>query len=161
LNRVEISGRQAFDYNGAGLLASQTIKNLETLKSTYLLIIKQTAGVAYNTDVLKMLEAFDFEELIEKATLNPIILNEVKSYLIKGDANGIYYKIIGETEQLLNGLYDIRKQIEVGIFPDITGLWSLNQRYSNLMLFGQYVSMVCGKLAGFNRGSLCENTGIF
>ncbi len=146
LNRVEMSGKQSFDYTEAGLIASRTIKKMENLKSTYLLIIKQTAGAEYNTDVLKMLEIFDYQGLQEKAALNPVILNEVKTYLIKGDIAGIFSKIVNETGQLLAGLNEVQKQIESGIFPDINGLWRLNQKYAEMMLFGQYVSMICNEI---------------
>jgi hypothetical protein len=147
MNKIELSSKQGIDYSAVGSITNRVITNLEMMKATYSLIIRKSSITAYNTDMLKRLEVFDYQGFLDKAALNPLIFNDVRAYLIKGDIPGIYSRILNDTEQILAGLYGIKKQIDSGIFPDINNLWSLNQAYSNLMFFGQYVSMVCGQIA--------------
>jgi hypothetical protein len=85
---------------------------------------------------------FDYDGFLEEKGLNPAVFSSVKGFLIKGDIAGAYESTFSDTADLLERLNNIKHDIDNNTIPDISILWELNQKYSDALFFGQYISMI-------------------
>ncbi len=139
---VESSEVTGPDYRGLQKNLDAAIYYLEQSRITYLQLKKQAAGTPYNQEVIFKLLNFDYDSFQKENGLFPVIFEKVKGFLAAGNVTGIYNEFYSYTGYILDLLYLLKKDIDAGIFPDISIAWSVNQKYSEIKLFGQYVTRV-------------------
>jgi hypothetical protein len=72
--------------------------------------------------------------------LMPAIWEKVRGLLAVGDVTGVYREFYLYTVRILDLLYTLKKDLYTEILPKLPALWSINQKYGEFKLFGQYVA---------------------
>jgi hypothetical protein len=139
---VESSELTGPDYKGMQKNLNAAIFYLEQAGNTYLQLKYQAAVTPYNQEVISKLLNFDYDSFQQENGFFPVIFEKVKGYLAAGNVTGIYNEFYTYTGDILDLLYLLKKDIDAGIFPDISIAWSVNQKYTEIKLFGQYVARV-------------------
>jgi hypothetical protein len=139
LESSEVTGP---DYPGMQKNLNAAIFYLEQAGNTYLQLKNQAAVTPYNQEVISKLLNFDYDSFQQENGFFPIIFAKVKGFLAVGNVTGIYNEFYSNTGEILDLLYLLKKDIDAGIFPDISIAWTVNQKYSEFRLFGQYVARV-------------------
>ena len=130
------------DYKGLQKSLNTAIFYLEQARFTYLQLKNRAAVTPYNQEVISKLLNFDYDSFQQENSLFPVIFENVKGFLAAGNVTGIYNEFHSYTGYIFDLLYLLKKDIDAGIFPDISIVWSVNQKYSEVKLFGQYVARV-------------------
>ncbi len=143
---IELSEIYGSNYEKFQATLNAAIGSLESAKAIYRDLITVAEVTPYNQEVIDKLKSFDYDAFIEAKRLNPVIFNEVKSYLSNGDVTGIYKKVYDNTVRILEKLVVIKQQVDGNIFPENTGLWEVNNLYFDNQLFGQYATQVFNNL---------------
>jgi len=139
---VESSEVTGPNYRGLQKNLDAAIYYLEQARIAYLQLKNQAAVTPYNQEVISRLLNFDYESFQKESGLFPAIFEKVKGFLASGNVTGIYNEFYSYIGYILDLLYLLKKDIDAGIFPDISIAWSVNQKYSEFKLFGQYVTRV-------------------
>jgi len=139
---VESSEVTGPDYAGMQKNLNAAIFYLEQAGDTYLQLKTRAAVTPYNQEVIAKLLNFDYDSFQQENNLFPVIFTKVKGFLAAGNVTGIYNEFYSYTGDILESLYLLKKDIDAGIFPDISIAWSVNQKYSEFKFFGQYVAGV-------------------
>lgn len=140
LNSMELAKLEGLQYNQLTKIITDAATEMENAYVTYAALEQEAAQVPYNPNVISQLEMFDYNGLMVKNNLNPVIFKKVEGYLSKGDIRGIYHYLYAAVESILPIQYRIKAAVEAGKSPDVADLWILNQTYSETLLFGQYVA---------------------
>jgi hypothetical protein len=130
------------DYMGLQKNLNAAISYLEQSRTTYLQLKNHAAVIPYNQEVISKLLNFDYDSFQQENDLFPVIFEKVKGFLAVGNVTGIYNEFYSYTGCILDLLYLLKKDIDAGIFPNLSTIWSVNQKYSEIKLFGQYVARV-------------------
>ena len=139
---VESSELTGPDYKGMQKNLNAAIFYLEQAGNTYLQLKNQAAITPYNQEVISKLLNFDYGSFQQENGFSPVIFEKVKGFLAVGNVTGIYNEFYSYTGEILDLLYLLKKDIDAGIFPDISIAWSVNQKYSEFKFFGQYVAHI-------------------
>ncbi len=139
---VEASEVTGPDYPGLQKNLNAAIFYLEQAGNTYLQLKNQAAVTPCNQEVISKLLNFGYDSFQQENGFFPVIFEKVKGFLAAGNVTGIYNEFYSYTGEILDLLYTLKKDIDAGIFPDISIAWSANQKYSEIKLFGQYVARV-------------------
>jgi hypothetical protein len=115
---------------------------LEQARVSYSQLKNLAAVTPYNQEVISKLLNFFYESFQQKNDLFPVIFAKVKGFLASGNVTGIYNEFYSYTGEILDLLYLLKKDIDAEIFPDISTAWSVNQKYSEIKLFGQYTAQI-------------------
>jgi len=150
MNKIELSGINGMNYNEWNALLDKTLYNMAMAKETYMKLVKETESLPYNTSVLETLKQFDYDAFQSEISADKEIFAEVKAYLVKGDMNGVYFKILANTEKIEAVLTQVKGKIYAGIPAVVNDIYQVNQLFSSSLLFGQYVAQVCGRVKGAN-----------
>ena len=142
LSRVEFSELYGLDFEEIQKTLDAAIDNLEKARGNYYQLKNLAAVTPYNQDMIDRLIKFNYDDFKEGNGLIPAVFESVKMYLKNGDLRGIYNGFYSNAGQILDTLYTLKKDVDAGIFPKISTLWSLNQKFSEAKLMGQYTSMV-------------------
>lgn len=143
---IELSEIYGSNYEGFQVTLNAAIGSMENAKAVYKALINFAEATPYNQEVIDKLKSFDYDAFIEDKRLNPVIFNEVKSYLNNGDVTGIYKKFYDNTVIILEKLDVIKQQVDGNISPEKAVLWEVNNLYFNTQLFGQYATQVFNNL---------------
>jgi len=139
---VESAELNGPDFMGLQKNLNAAIYYLEHARNTYFHLKNQAAVTPYNQEVISRLLNFDYDSFQQENGLFPVIFEKVKGFLAAGNVTGIYNEFYSYTRYILDLLYLLKKDIDAGIFPDISTVWSVNQKYSEIKLFGQCVAQV-------------------
>lgn len=139
---VESSEVTGTDYKGLQKTINGAIYYLEQARITYLQLKNLAAVTPYNQEVIFKLVRFDYDSFQQENGLFPIIFEKVKGLLAEGNVTGVYNEFYSNTSEILDLLYIIKKYTDSEIFPDISTVWSVNHKYSELKFFGQYVAQI-------------------
>ena len=142
INKIEMSDLNGIDYQGLRESLLLSFENLEKAIVTYSNIIATADTMSYSPDIIKKLESFDYLTFQNKKCLNSVIFGGVIDYLKKCDVRGVYKTIYKEMESISTQLTVLKTMIDQDQFPEITTVWQVNQKYAELMLFGQYIAEV-------------------
>lgn len=142
LNKVELSEIHGLDFNELNSTLEATISSMENARYIYYALKTTAASTPYNQAVIENLKAFDYDGFISGSNLNPLVFKNVREYLAIGDVTGAYNQIYHNKSLLLEKLLHLKGFISQGSLPPISELWSINQSYSNALLFGQYIAMI-------------------
>jgi hypothetical protein len=146
LNRIELADEAGIDYNDLKVIIDISIDNMEKAKNDYTRLKETADQTPYRQEVVQKLLTFDYEGFQNSKALNKSIFKEVESFLKRGDIRGIYSRVISNTGSILTKLCEIKKDVDEEKFPQMEYLWRLNQEYSEVLLFGQYVAEIFAKI---------------
>jgi hypothetical protein len=142
LNKVELSELYGLNYDDLNGILDAAISNMVSAKTTYYALKTVAASTPYNQSVIEGLKAFDYDGFFYGRNLNPFVFKSVKAFLYNGDVTGSYSEMFSNKSLLLVKLLFVKSFVAKGNIPPISELWSLNQLYSNSLLFGQYIAMI-------------------
>ena len=142
LNKIELSELNGMDYSELQNTINSAVENMENAKETYSNLISITKITPYNPSVIEKLQLFDYPGFQEENKLNSEIFKQVEAFLSIGDVTGLYIKFKLDIDSIIVLLYNIKSSVDNEKFPEISSLWLINQKYSELMLLGQYGSQV-------------------
>jgi hypothetical protein len=115
---------------------------MEKAKENYEFLKQIADTTPYNPVVIDKLLSFDYSGFCRERGLNKDAFEDVKQFLGKGDARGVFNKILTDTTVILNSLNTIKISVDMKRFPLLSNLWRLNQRFAETLLFGQYCAEV-------------------
>jgi len=118
------------------------IKHMELSAYNYYVLVQVSTPLKYKEDVKSKLEKMEYLELKDRKGIHSCVFDSVVSYLSVGDVKGVYQKFYNDSSNILGILYDIKKNVDNNLFPEIESIWRLNQGYSESLLFGQFVTEV-------------------
>jgi hypothetical protein len=142
LNRVEMCEINGTDYKELRTILYSTIDHMEKARASYAVLKAASEKATYNQKIVQQLLIFDYDSFRVKYGLNEPIFNKVKSLLGKGDIVGLDVEMLANLESILSELCIAKIALEKDQLPEISILWRVNQAYSEVHLFGQYVSEV-------------------
>jgi hypothetical protein len=142
LNRVELGDKSGINYVEIQQLAADTLKSLEMAKIKYNQLVTAANNTPYNNSVLEKLYFFDYYGFQRRKNFNPFVFNKVWYFLYYGDIRGIYSYFHSNVVLLYGKIEKIKIALDNSKIPDIESFWRVNQQFSDINLFGQYVSEV-------------------
>jgi len=146
MRQTELSASLGMNYADWGSLLDRALESMKLANEAYA-GLKQAADQApYNPTAIEALKKYNYDNFQDSVPVNREVFAEVKMYLEKGDIRGVYGKILADTDNIIILLKKVQASVDVGKFPPVTDVWSLNQAYSNTLLFGQYVSSVFSEI---------------
>jgi hypothetical protein len=146
LNRLELAGLSTPDYAELQYLLNRAVKNMEKAVETYKTLASTAAVTPYNPQVISQLMEFDYTGYEKTNALNVEVFARLKTYLSKGDINGVIFIMKRDMESILQQLYVLKAFVDKQEFPGLSLLWRVNQSYQQAMLSGQYVAEVFNNL---------------
>ena len=142
LSKFEFSEITGPDFKALQESLDAAIDSMEKAQKTYFQLKDVAALTPYNPEVTLQLIEFDYARFQEENELVPVIFEKVKKYLITGDVRGVYSEFYSGTGQILETLTTLKKDIDAGVLPKLSSLWRINQKFSEVKLFAQYVAEV-------------------
>lgn len=142
LSEIEISGANGLNFARALEFTESAIEKLEKARADYLEMIIVSKSPCDKAALIEKLQAFDYGRLAGEEQLNKEIMSLAASYLVKGDIPGVYEKTTSDVNVILSGLYEMRDLLKKEVQPDLDSCWTLLHRYSDTLLFGNYVTLV-------------------
>jgi hypothetical protein len=142
LNLVELQDMNGVDDAELAQLVNNALDNITRARETFAKLIETAEASSYNPVVIEGLHYFDYETFMTMNNLNPVVFNELQSYLSCGDITGTfkrsYYKIYN-IEWLL---VSIQTGLSANNPPGLQVLWQLNELCADTTLFGSYAARV-------------------
>jgi len=142
LNRVELSGENNPGYDEMQSFLNNCLEKLHRARTAYLSINQTALNTPYNLEMIYRLIFFNYDLFQWERGLNPYIFKEVKKYLITGNVNGIFARLLSATETLILKVTALKDTVDAYKFPDLNTIWRVNQLFSETLLFGQYAAEV-------------------
>jgi hypothetical protein len=139
---VESSEITGSDYKALQKNLNAAIYYMVQARDTYLQLKNRAAVTPYNQEVIYRLLTFNYDSFQGENGLFPVIFEKVKGFLAAGNVTGVYNEFYSYTGHILDLLYTLKKDVDSEIFPDISNVWKVNQKYSEVKLFGQYVAQI-------------------
>jgi hypothetical protein len=130
------------DYYKLNKTLNAAIYYMEQANFTYFQLKNLASITPYNQEVIYKLLSFNYDSFQEENGLFPVIFEKVKCFLAAGNVTGIYNEFHSYTGRILDLLYTLKKDVDSEIFPDISNVWKVNQKYSEVKLFGQYTAQI-------------------
>ena len=141
-NKIELAEISGPDYETLKKSLNAAIYNIENAREVYYQLKTLASVTPYNQEIIFKLVNFDYETFQQANDFFPKIFGKVKCLLAYGDVTGVYKELYSYTGQIMDLLYTIKRFIDAGIFPELCIVWDVNQKYSEVKLFGQYVARV-------------------
>jgi hypothetical protein len=142
LHKIELWDENDPCYDELQALIGNAISYMESARSAYVNLTCLADITPYNQEVIRELITFNYGRFRLNNSLNFSILWDVRIYLKRGDVRGLYHKMIRDSGDILNVLYDIQAAVDAYQLPEIARIWSLNHRCFLFLIFNQYTSMV-------------------
>ena len=142
LSLIESSELSGPDYNALQSSINSAIDNMKRAREIYFQLKNLASVTPYNQEVVSQLIEFDYIGFQRENRLIPFIFNKVKNYLCAGDVRGVYADFYFNTGVILESLNNIKKELDMGIFSNLSTYWRLNQKFSENKIFGQYIAEV-------------------
>lgn len=140
LSKIEMSDLNGVDYNDLRATLNNVIKHMEGAKESYTTLYQMAEVTPYNQNVINRLLTFDYIGFQEKRGLNSIIFKDVEEYLSNGDVTGLLGEVLSSTGTILEMLYQVKNTIDMDQLPENSTLWRINQKYFEVLMFGQYAA---------------------
>jgi len=142
LNKIELSELAGTNYKEFQDILNVAISNMENARDTYFYLKNLADATPYNQVVIDQLNNFNYKVFQEEQNLNREIFAPVSSLLSRGNVTAVYEVLFSNAGEILEDLYTVKQTIDKDIFPELSNVWELNQKYSRAQLFGQYTTMV-------------------
>ncbi len=146
LNEVEIAGQNGLNVHAALQRADLAAARVERALGLFKNIIATGKVAGYAPRRIAQLKDFDYGRFALENGLSMETMDEVSSYLRRGNVLGFYRRHARNLQVLLDTLQRIRAELLAGRSPDNSVLWALLQQYNSTMIFGNYASMVFYKI---------------
>ncbi len=130
------------DFNQWRESIDNAIYNLEKSQKFYSNIIQTAEATPYNMPVLEKLANFNYLAFVSSNNLNTSIMQQVESFLSRGDITGMFKEISDKLKAVDAVLRAIDNEVTIDTIPGVESVWRLNNEVSEFMLFGEYVAMV-------------------
>lgn len=142
LNLIEISEISRLDSFELQKVLNSAIENIDQARITYYQLKRLAAITPYNQEVIDKLRTFDYDTLQSERNLNAVIFDRVKRLLSIGDVRGAYNLFYEDLNYLFERIRSLKPIVDSEKVPEIPELWRINQKYSEVQLFGQYLTEV-------------------
>jgi len=147
------SGLEAADIEGINFYELQQIVNdalcnMKTARYYYQALKSKADNTPYNQMVINQLTVFDYDSFSAGIGLNGDIFNQVKGYLKVGDVRGTYARLYAYTDNIIDMLETVQKEVYYWQIPGIENVWKLHQECAHMLLFGQYIAQIFQNLLG-------------
>lgn len=146
LNEVEIAGRSGLNSQAALQRADMAAARVEQALKLFREIIITGNETGYEGRRIGQLRSFDYSRFAQENGLSQETMNEVSTYLGRGNVLGFYRRHAHNLQLLLTTLQRIRAELLAGRLPENRVFWALLQQYNSTMIFGNYASMVFYKI---------------
>jgi hypothetical protein len=148
LNKIELGDSYGVNFPELRDILTNAISNMENAKTKYAELVQLTKTTPYNQTVIDNLINFDYDSFQQKNEFNSVIADKVRDYLSTGDVNGVYSKLLSDSQGILDRLYSIQSDLNTDTIPTNFSLWRINQSFSETLLFGQYVAEIFSDIPG-------------
>lgn len=142
LHKIELCELYGPDYGELQSLIGSAISNMEEAKSVYVDLTNLADNTPYDPEVIHQLAIFNYGKFYLENNLNFSIFWSVMKYLRQGDVRGIYRKMLQDSEDILDVLYQIETELAACEIPEFPLIWGLNHKCFLALIFDQYTSMV-------------------
>jgi hypothetical protein len=142
LSMYEFQNMYGIDFDELNNSIDSAIANIKNAIDTYDALIDKAEKTPYDESIQAMLSSFNYNTFMEENGLNSIIFEEVKSYLKVGDITGIFKKVHSDFKNILEILDGIKLDISQDKLPDVSITRELNERFSEMSIFGSYVAKI-------------------
>jgi hypothetical protein len=142
LNRMELSDMQGMNYAETRQILDRALGNMLNTLKTYEYLIKRAEVTPYNQAAISKLMDFDYDGFMQMRGLNSVIFGKVEDHLKRGDITGLLRQTYTEFTVIYWVLSSIRDELNLEKLPEMSKVWRLNERCSQVLLLGQYGSMV-------------------
>ncbi|MCP5047547.1 MAG: hypothetical protein GY940_10270 [bacterium] len=122
--------------------AANAAANMDEALDTFNGLIQKAEATPYNSEFTGRLEDFDYDTFGTENGLNRDVLENLEGYLANGDIVGVFKRYRTGFVNIAAGLNGVKSEIDNGNVPALTGLWQLNETFSDLSLFGSYAARV-------------------
>ncbi len=142
MNKTELAALYGMNYNELQVLLNDALLNMELANQTYGYLQQIAANTPYNPVVIQALKDFNYQDFCSENHCSREIFSQVQSYLSNGNVTEVYGKIIAHTQEIIDLLQLVKRDIDQKTFPSTKNVRQLNQAYSTTLLFGQYVAEI-------------------
>ena len=148
LNKIEMMEIDGIDYAELQQVINNTVIDMEKARAKYYDLIQLADSTPIAIPRITQLMNFNYMSFQESKGLNSGIYDEVKTYLIGGDVRGLYYQFLANIQSILDRLNLIKADVDAEVIPSTSGLWRVNQLYTEALLFGQYTAEIFYSVTG-------------
>lgn len=142
LSMIESSEASEPGFKTLQEVINSAIDNMENAKTACYRLKNLAAITPYNQEVISRLIVFNYTNFQNEKGLIPVIFEKVINFLKNGNVRGIYNEFYNNFNDILDVLYDLKKDVDNSNFPELSTMWRINQKYTEVKLFGQYVAEV-------------------
>ena len=142
LNLVELQDMNGTDDAEMTRSVIAALDNITRARETFAKLIETAEATPYNPVVIDRLNKFDYDTFMTVNKLNPVIFNELASYLSRGDITGTFKHSYAGLCSLEKFLISIKEGLAMNQLPLLPVLWQLNETCAQTTLFGSYAARV-------------------
>lgn len=139
---TEISSGKEYNFTKALSLVQSTLGYLKEAKENYSQAAQIGSASGYIQAEIGLLKVYDYDKFAAEKGLNDAIKEKVKCFLKNGDVIGIYQEVANRMEELTTTLKVVEKNLQNNVKPQISSVWELLQKFSDLTLFGNYATVM-------------------
>lgn len=142
LQGIEWSTPVNVNYDELKNLVTRALDNMKNAEGSYANLEELANYNPYNPVFIEKLRAFDYSAFEQARAAEGTAFSNNRKYLAAGDVRGLFTHIKKGTGHIINMLMDIKAALDAGKFPELSGLWRLNQEAAEIMLTGQYAAEI-------------------
>jgi hypothetical protein len=142
LNLVELQDMIGTDDAEMTRSVIAALDNITRARETFAKLIETAEATPYNPVVIEQLNHFAYDTFMTVNNLNPVIFNELASYLSRGDITGTFKHSYAGLCSLEKLLISIKEGLAMNQMPLLPVLWQLNETCAQTTLFGSYAARV-------------------
>ena len=147
-SRLESADIEAVNFYELQKIVNDALYNMKSARYFYQALKSKADNTPYNKMVISQLTAFDYDSFSAEIGFNGDIFNQVKGYLMTGDVRGTYARLYTYTDNIIDMLETVQKEVYYWNIPGIKNVWKLNQECAHMLLFGQYIAQIFQNLIG-------------
>ncbi|MDQ1354929.1 MAG: hypothetical protein QG657_5238 [Acidobacteriota bacterium] len=139
---TEIGSAKEYNFTIALSLVQSTLGYLKEANANYNQAAQIGSTAGYISAEIELLKSFDYDKFAAEKGLNDAIKERVKCFLKSGDVIGIYQEVAYRIEEVTTTLKVVEKNLQNNVKPQISTVWELLQKFSDLTLFGNYATVM-------------------
>ncbi len=148
LQGVEWSTPGNVNYNELKTIINRALDNMKNAEYVYSNLLELANTTPYNPGFIEKLTSFDYRAFQQARAAYGIDFIITRIYLSAGDVRGLFAHIKAGTGNILNMLKYIKSALDAEKFPELSALWRLNRKTSEIMLTGQYAAEIFYEIKG-------------
>ena len=146
LESVELQDLKGIDYAELKDIVNSASSNIQKAVEIYDKLIETAEITPYNETIVDKLSSFDYKRFMIGNGLNSSIFDQVENYLEKGDITGLFKKVHVDLKGIKTMLNRINEVLSQNKMPDIPKFRAINEKFSEVSLFGSYAARVFDEL---------------